>query len=90
MNNAPAPPAMGKPLYLKELSSMILPFAFYSEPQGRIAKWPITIARARHNLSMVKAGKWLNFQVEAMSVFEKADNNTMDRTMAYVQERLVD
>jgi hypothetical protein len=57
---------------------------------GTIATWPITIARARYKLSMVKAGEWLNFDVEAMSVFEKVDNNTMDRTIAYLQERLVD
>jgi hypothetical protein len=60
------------------------------EMGGVIAKCPITIARVRYNLSLIKSGDWLNFDVEAISLFEQMDTDLVDRTIRHLQEALVD
>lgn len=57
---------------------------------GIIAKYPITIARVRYNLSIIKSGEWLNFDVEAISLFEHMDGDLVDRTIQYLHDALVD
>jgi hypothetical protein len=56
---------------------------------GRLASTEILIARTRYTISAEKTGEWINFPVEAMTVFEKGDRDVTDRTLDWLHNRLV-
>jgi hypothetical protein len=53
-----------------------------------IAESEIIIARARYSIKAQSAGGWIKFPVSAMAVFEKANSDVMDRTIAWLENRI--
>lgn len=56
--------------------------------EGVIAESEIMIARARYSIKAQSAGGWMKFPVSAMAVFEKANSDVMDRTIAWLENRI--
>lgn len=56
---------------------------------GTVASVAITIARVRYTISAVSVGDWIEFPVKGLAVFEEADQDLMQRTIAYLRERLI-
>jgi len=55
---------------------------------GMIAESDIIIARARYSIKAQSAGGWIKFPVSAMAVFEKANPDVVDRTIAWLGNRI--
>jgi hypothetical protein len=55
---------------------------------GMIAESDIIIARARYSIKAQSAGGRIKFPVSAMAVFEKANPDVMDRTSAWLENRI--
>jgi hypothetical protein len=53
-----------------------------------IAESEIIIARARYSIKAESTGGWIKFPVTAMAVFEKANDDGMDRTIAWLENRI--
>jgi integrase len=58
------------------------------DTEGMIAESEIIIARARYSIKAESVSGWIKFPVSAMAVFEKADRNVMDRTIAWLDNRI--
>jgi hypothetical protein len=58
------------------------------DTEGMIAESEIIIARARYSIKAQSAGGWIKFPVSAMAVFEKANSDVMDRTIAWLENRI--
>lgn len=58
------------------------------DSEGFIAEGEIFIARARYSLKAESAGGWIKCPVTAMAVFEKANRDVMDRTIAWLENRI--
>ena len=56
---------------------------------GKIASTEILVARTRYTISAEASGEWINFPVEAMTVFEESDRETTGRTIDWLTDRLV-
>lgn len=59
------------------------------EESGAIAAAAISIARARYTISIIATGEWRYFTVEALTLFENIDRRTLDRTIEYLNGRLM-
>jgi hypothetical protein len=46
-----------------------------------LASTEIIIARARYSIKAKSVGEWIKFPVSAMTVFEKGNQDIMDRTL---------
>jgi hypothetical protein len=57
--------------------------------EGRIASTEILIARTRYCISAEAVGDFIKFPVSAMTAFEKGNQCVMDRTLAWLENRLV-
>ena len=57
--------------------------------KGRIASAEILIARTRYSMSAEAVDEFIKFPVSAMTVFEKGNQDVMDRTIAWLENRLV-
>jgi hypothetical protein len=57
--------------------------------EGRIASTEILIAKTRYSISAEAVGQFIKFPVSAMAVFEKGNQHVMDRTIAWLENRLV-
>jgi hypothetical protein len=57
--------------------------------EGEIASTEILIARTRYSISAEAVGEFINFPVSAITVFEKGDKDVVDRTIAWLQNRLM-
>lgn len=55
---------------------------------GMLASTEILIARARYSIKAEAVGDWIKFPVSAMVVFEKGDRDVMDRTIAWLENRI--
>jgi hypothetical protein len=53
-----------------------------------IAESEIIIARARYSIKAEKADGWIKFPVSSMVVFEKANRDLMDCTIAWLGNRI--
>jgi hypothetical protein len=53
-----------------------------------IAESEIIIARARYSIKAEKADGWIKFPVSSMVVFEKANRDLMDCTIAWLANRI--
>jgi hypothetical protein len=58
------------------------------DTEGMIAESEIIIARARYSIKTESAGGWIKFPVSAMAVFEMANRDVMDRTIAWLGNRI--
>ena len=58
------------------------------DTEGMIAESEIMIARARYSIKAQSADGWIKFPVSAMAVFEKANRDVMDRTVAWLEHRI--
>jgi hypothetical protein len=56
--------------------------------EGVIAESEIIIARARYSMKAESAGGWIKFPVSALTVFEKTNRDVMDRTAAWLENRI--
>lgn len=56
---------------------------------GTVASAAITIARVRYTISAVSAGDWIEFPVKGLAALKEADQDLMQRTIAYLGERLI-
>jgi hypothetical protein len=56
--------------------------------EGMIAESEIIIARARYSIKAEKADGWIKFPVSSMVVFEKANRDLMDCTIAWLANRI--
>ncbi|MHC2624004.1 hypothetical protein ACVIW2_006036 [Bradyrhizobium huanghuaihaiense] len=56
--------------------------------EGMLASAEIMIARVRYSLKAEAAGGWIKFPVSAMAVFEKGNRDVMDRTVAWLENRI--
>lgn len=53
-----------------------------------LARAEISIARACYAISIIRADQWLTFDIDGLSLFENIEQTTMDRTIAFLNERL--
>jgi hypothetical protein len=58
------------------------------KPEEELASTDIIIARARYSIKATSVGEWIKFPISAMAVFEKGDHDVMDRTIAWLENRL--
>jgi hypothetical protein len=58
------------------------------DTEGMIAEREIIIARTRYSIKAKSVGGWIKFPVSAMAVFEKANRDVMDRTIAWLANRI--
>ena len=58
------------------------------DAEGPIAESEIVIARTRYSLKAELVDGWIKFPVSAMAVFEKGDHDVMDRTVAWLENRI--
>jgi hypothetical protein len=54
-----------------------------------LASTEIIIARSRYSIKAKAVGEWIKFPVSAMTVFEKGNQDVMDRTIAWLENRFV-
>jgi hypothetical protein len=57
--------------------------------EGELASTEILIARTRYSISATAVDDFIKFPVSAMTVFEKGNQDVMDRTLAWLENRLV-
>lgn len=57
--------------------------------EEELASTEIIIARARYSIKAKSVGEWIKFPISAMVVFEQGDSDVMDRTTAWLENRLV-
>lgn len=57
--------------------------------KGRIASAEILIARTRYSISAEADGDFIKFPVSAITAFEKGNQGVIDRTLAWLENRLV-
>jgi len=55
---------------------------------GIVASTLIPIARTRYKISAEQVGEWINFPVDGLTVFEKADQDLVSRTVEWLENRL--
>jgi len=60
-----------------------------SKTEEELASTDIIIARARYSIKATSVGEWIKFPISAMVVFEQGDSDVMDRTTAWLENRLV-
>lgn len=63
-----------------------------NSPKGRdgvTAESEITIARVRYSMNAESANGWIKFPVSAMAVFEKSNRDVMDRTIDWLENRIL-
>ncbi|MCW2858267.1 MAG: hypothetical protein JWR52_3882 [Marmoricola sp.] len=53
-----------------------------------LASTEVIIARARYSIVAKSVGEWIKFPISAMAVFEKGDRDVIDRTIAWLENRL--
>jgi hypothetical protein len=58
------------------------------DTEGMIAESEIIIARTRYSIKAKSADGWIKLPVSAMAVFEKANRDVMDRTIAWLENRI--
>lgn len=56
--------------------------------RGTIATAVISIARVRYTISAANSDDWIKFPVNGIAAFEKVDQDLLDRTVTYLQDRL--
>jgi hypothetical protein len=56
---------------------------------GVIATTVLSIARVRYTIYVIRGNDWLNFYISGLSVFEEIEQGVMDRTIKYLEERLI-
>jgi hypothetical protein len=56
--------------------------------EEELASTEIIIARARYSIKATSVGEWIKLPISAMAVFEKGDRDVMDRTIAWLENRL--
>jgi len=56
---------------------------------GEIATQVLTIARVRYTISAIAKGEWLSFDVRGLSLFEQVDRNLVERTIEFINGRLI-
>ena len=56
---------------------------------GIVASIVIPIARTRYTISAERVGEWIKFPVKGLTVFEKVDQDLMDRTVDWLHNRLM-
>ncbi len=56
---------------------------------GVVADTTISIARRQYTFMVRRVGDWLNFEVGARSLFERPQKDLMDRTVKYLEGRLI-
>jgi hypothetical protein len=56
---------------------------------GVVASVVLPIARARYTISAESTGDWIRFPVEAIAAFEKVDQDLMDQTVEWLNNRLI-
>ena len=56
--------------------------------EEELASTDIIIARARYSIKAKSDGEWIKFPISAMAVFEKGNQDVMDRTITWLENRL--
>ncbi|MBQ8106900.1 MAG: hypothetical protein IJ127_29010 [Afipia sp.] len=56
---------------------------------GIVASIVIPIARVRYTISAERVGDWMKFPVKGLAVFEKVDQDLIDRTADWLHNRLM-
>jgi len=56
---------------------------------GKLGSAEMFIARTRYTIAAECTGEWISFPVEAMTVFEDGDRSVTDRTLEWLNDRLV-
>lgn len=56
--------------------------------EGMIASAEILIARTRYALEAESVGDWIKFPVSAIGAFEEGDPDVMERTIAWLENRI--
>lgn len=78
------------PIFMAVLSRLIGKVTRFSSKQnGTIATAALSIARARYTVSVTAAGDWRYFSVEGLALFEDIHQRTLDRTIEYLNGRLM-
>lgn len=55
---------------------------------GMITESEIIIARTRYSIKAMSVGGWIKFPISAMTVLEKGNQDVMDRTIVWLENRL--